>query len=387
MHSFRVKGVFRSSLRGAIFAVFGALLLAAAPALAVPIYSITDLGTLGGNNSNALDINDAGQVVGFSTLADGTRHAFFYDPVVGIMKDLGTFGFDQSAAFGINNTGRIVGYAYFGTSSRGFVYNPDGTTTILDTLGGDHSIAAGINNAGKVVGSADTSMGPSHAVLYDPTVSTAEDLGLFGGFTSGATAINDSGIILGLAEYSDGRHSIIYDSTLGTWIDLGGGSIARDINNTGQVVGGSIAADGLRHAFLYENGVMKDLGALGGDTGASGINDIGQVVGSGLTAANQVRAFLWDGGVMYDLNDLIDPDNPLAGSVLVNQANDINEHGDIVGRGCYIAGPYLGECHAFLLTALDIEFVRSVPEPGSLALLGSALLGIPLARRLRAVRY
>jgi hypothetical protein len=38
----------------------GALLLAAAPASAVPIYSITDLGTLDGPDSRARDINDAG---------------------------------------------------------------------------------------------------------------------------------------------------------------------------------------------------------------------------------------------------------------------------------------------------------------------------------------
>lgn len=39
----------------------------------------TSMGTLGGPDSVPIGINTAGQVVGYSSLADGTRHAFFYD--------------------------------------------------------------------------------------------------------------------------------------------------------------------------------------------------------------------------------------------------------------------------------------------------------------------
>jgi probable HAF family extracellular repeat protein len=49
--------------------------------------------------------------------------------------------------------------------------------------------------------------------------------------------------------------------------DLGGGqSIARDINNSGQVVGQSQDTSGRAQAFLWENGKMKSLGTLGGPT-------------------------------------------------------------------------------------------------------------------------
>jgi probable HAF family extracellular repeat protein len=35
-----------------------------------------DLGTLGGNNSEAFGINDAGQIVGVSNISSGEFHAF-----------------------------------------------------------------------------------------------------------------------------------------------------------------------------------------------------------------------------------------------------------------------------------------------------------------------
>ena len=48
-----------------------------------------DLGSLGGDVSEALGVNGKGQVVGESAGGDGHLHAFFYD---GTMHDLGTLG-------------------------------------------------------------------------------------------------------------------------------------------------------------------------------------------------------------------------------------------------------------------------------------------------------
>ena len=62
-----------------------------------------------GLNGKALffDINDKGEVVGFSRVSSGQAHAFLYKN--GIMYDLGTLGGIDSRANAINNRGDIVG--------------------------------------------------------------------------------------------------------------------------------------------------------------------------------------------------------------------------------------------------------------------------------------
>lgn len=200
-------------------------------------------------------------------------------------------------------------------------------------LGVDRSEGYDINDAGHVVGSSYTADHFEHAFLYDGA--TMKDLGTLGGATSAAYGIN----------------------------------------NLGQVVGWSYNADGVQRAFLYDGDTMKDLGTLGLASLAYDINDAGQVVGASYNAEGLRRAFLYENGTMYNLMDLVDG---LSDDIVLNDARGINERGDIAANGCYVAGPFLGQCHAFLLTALDTDIVSSVPEPGSLALLGGALLGVPL---------
>ena len=107
--------------------------LASLPAKSGVIYTVTDLGTLGGSYSVARGINAWGDVVGYSAMVgDSSSHAFLYD---GSMHDLGTLGGSASDAYGINSAGQIVGWASLpGDFQATFIYN--GTMQDLGTLGG-----------------------------------------------------------------------------------------------------------------------------------------------------------------------------------------------------------------------------------------------------------
>lgn len=59
-----------------------------------------DLGTLGGNDSDACSINNIGQVIGISTTTDGQLRRFLWDKSSG-MINLGTLGGDFSTVYDI----------------------------------------------------------------------------------------------------------------------------------------------------------------------------------------------------------------------------------------------------------------------------------------------
>ncbi len=86
---------------------------------------------------------------------------------------------------------------------------------------------------------------------------------------------------------------------------LGGSfSVARAINNRGDIVGGSLEAeDGNVHAFLFSNGKLQDLNRLVNNLAgwelvqAVGINDLGQIVGIGsLGGEDRIVLLLPDSG-------------------------------------------------------------------------------------------
>jgi probable HAF family extracellular repeat protein len=120
------------------------------------------------------------------------------------------------------------------------------------------------------------------------------------------------------------------------WVEGEWGGEATAINNRGQIVGWSDTrpvGNGVAHAFLWEEGKMRDLGTLGGERSeAVAINDHGQVVGWSETGATgnyeyPIRhAFLWENGKMIDLGE--------------GEAVAINERSQVVGSS--------SEGHAFL---------------------------------------
>src|SRR5437867_4086262 len=137
------------------------LLLVASPGFA-QMYTVTDLGTLGGSWSLAYGINASGQVVGTSatTGAPDIYHAFRTapnSPINPATDDLGTLGGSWSRAFGINASGQVVGdasiddsfYHAFRTAPNSPI-NP--ATDDLGAFAANFSGATGINASGEVVG-------------------------------------------------------------------------------------------------------------------------------------------------------------------------------------------------------------------------------------------
>ncbi len=98
---------------------------------------IVDLGTLGGTNSTAVAVNDAGTVVGSSELANGMTHAFIYD--AGLMVDLNELiatnsGWTLGHASAINSSGHIVGSGTVTGQTHGFLLVPASNRVTLTKI-------------------------------------------------------------------------------------------------------------------------------------------------------------------------------------------------------------------------------------------------------------
>ena len=103
----------RGSALAVLAAVAGVLRFFAGETQAAgPQYVVTDLGTLGGDNSAAYGVNNLGQVTGYADLTnDSARHAYLYSN--GAMTDLGTLGGTVSYGYAISNAGHVTGYSVF----------------------------------------------------------------------------------------------------------------------------------------------------------------------------------------------------------------------------------------------------------------------------------
>lgn len=137
--------------------------------------STTALDTLGGIGSYAYAINDTGQVAGYSLTPTNDMHATLWNGTA--VTDLGSPGTD-SIAMDINNAGQVVGYASATDRTNGL--NPHATlwngatvtdlNSVLDasmvSAGWVLQEANGINDSGWIVGSAtNTNTGVTRAFM------------------------------------------------------------------------------------------------------------------------------------------------------------------------------------------------------------------------------
>ncbi len=263
---------------------------------------IVDLKPLTGVNTSANDINDHGEIAGGGDTGFGDFHAYLLSE--GTSFDLGTLGGNESEARAVNRPGQVAGHSRVAgaLAKRAFFIPEPGRMVDLGTLGGATSIAHDVNDRGEVVGFAETPAGEPHPFLWT-SAHGMRDLGTSGAGASMALAINNHTAIVG-----GGGHAFLWTEQRGT-VDLGtlGGrtSCANDINDVGCVVGVSqTAATDARglpvtRAFLRTaDGRMLDLGTLGGEHSAAAavseeVDGTLWIVGHSHDAAARVRAVLW----------------------------------------------------------------------------------------------
>jgi probable HAF family extracellular repeat protein len=286
------------------------------------------------------------------------------------LVDLGTFG--GPSAYGsisgpglplINNSGVVSSFADTAMpdpNAPSFCFNPDcflshafhwqdGVLTDVGALPGANSSASGpINERGWSVG--ESQNGVTDPLLGIPEIRATlwkddriVDLGTLGGNESLASDLNNEGIVVGAA--------------------------ANKITDPVSLFGFGTQT----RAFLWQNGVMQDLGTLGGpDAAAIAVNERGQVVGYSYTNAtpNPVTGvpttdpFLWDHGTMIDLGTLGGTDANVGPSLAIvinnkgqvagtsNLAGDINFHAFLWDRGTLLD---LGTLGGSLSTTLWIN--------------------------------
>lgn len=271
-----------------------------------PGSNITDLGTLGGSFSDAFGINNdpiAIYVVGRSTTADESLHAFVWTAPAGPMIDLGTLGGRTSVAFDINDHGQIAGQSETGPGQRWAVVwtNTDGTWTAenLGTLtGACCALAIGLNNGSDrdpatvaVVGNSRVSPTAFHAAMWtkSPAGWNVRDLGTLPGDTdSVAWGVNDYEAVVGSSSnaVTGLASAFLWNAATGMrrLPSLSGNTGALAISNGGDIAGFSTDSSGNPHAVRWRAATawqLEDLGTLGGCcSGAEGINNLGDVVGT-----------------------------------------------------------------------------------------------------------
>lgn len=337
-------------------------------------YAFVDLGTLGGPASygsasgfGSVILNNRDEVGSYADInvpdPDAPR-CFNNDCFLsqtfrwknGSLVALSTYGTNTNAAVGINSQGWIAGFSHIDATDpiTGFPESRSGlwkhrSPILLGTFGGNESIAIYLNDPGQVVGIADTAVDDPFSIFgtgkQDHTFvwenGRMRDIGTLGGPDAAPSAICENSrkdFVAGQSYTSyipnpatgvPEMAPFLWDRGVMTNLGGFGGTFGfgQCANNRGQVIGGSnLPGDQEQHAFLWENGRMHDLGTLGGTFSLAGwLTRSGVVLGGASTANDEFfHAAIWKNGTIKDIGTLPGYD--------CSFATDRNSKGQVLGQ-------------------------------------------------------
>jgi probable HAF family extracellular repeat protein len=224
------------------------------------------------------------------------------------------------------------------------------TVVDLGDFGGGQSFASFINLEGDVAGYSYVNSNYYHAFFYSGITMTIHDIGTFGGSLSQPNGLNASGEVSGTADLTVNTNSFVsnafiyQDGVLTDLGTLGGYSLGYGLNDEGTVVGSGFFAGNTKSDAILSGSPYppppQDLGTLGGSFGeADFINDNGQIAGNANTSGDHgVQAF-------YSLNgtSLV----PLTLGGASSTSYGINSSGQVIGRSSLPTG---NKQHGFIYT-------------------------------------
>lgn len=259
-----------------------------------------------------------------------------------------------SAALDVNQAGQVVGY-HPNEGIKAFLWSEAGGYENLGALG-QYSRANGINDGEQVVGDSE-----GYPFIWDRKLGMRQ-LVIPDGRRGSARKINNNSVSVGYTYFGSRLDSALWDAE-GNFLDLGAEGIAYGINAYNAVTGTNVVPCGAYRTwsgYVWFEGEYYDLGIPDGAsaTYAYAINDNFQVAGglyvypcSDITAVNQTRAAIFDQGKWRDIHTI----EQFPRSV----ASAINNNGEVVGPLYESIGTNSGEVFIWLPKDQQMYSLRS----------------------------